>query len=105
MPGVIESCSVCRTEFEVQFRYQMEERDGGFAFYCSQDCQGKAVRGDDSGGVTCDACSKRFLVELVSQVVRIKGVRRYACSDPCRSQLLAEADGARLGADRKSTRL
>jgi chromosome partitioning protein len=98
MPGVIESCSVCRTEFEVQFRYQMEERDGGFAFYCSQDCQGKAVRGDDSGGVTCDACSKRFPVELVSQVVRIKGVRRYACSDPCRSQLLAEADGARLGA-------
>jgi chromosome partitioning protein len=97
MPGVIESCSVCRTEFEVQFRYQMEERDGGFAFYCSQDCQGKAVRGDDSGGVTCDACSKRFLVELVSQGVRIKGARRYACSDACRSQLLAEADGARLG--------
>jgi chromosome partitioning protein len=32
MPGVIESCSVCRAEFEVQFRYQMEEREGGFAF-------------------------------------------------------------------------
>jgi chromosome partitioning protein len=97
MPGMIESCSICRVEFEVQFRYQMEEREGGFAFYCSQDCQGKAVRGEDSGGVTCDGCSKRFAVELVSQVVRIKGARRYACSEPCRSQLLAEADGARLG--------
>ncbi len=98
MPGVIESCSVCKAEFEVQFRYQMEERDGGFAFYCSQDCQGKAVRGEDRDGVTCDACCKRFVVELVSQVVRVKGARRYACSAPCRSQLLAEADGARLGA-------
>jgi hypothetical protein len=98
MPGVIESCSVCRAEFEVQFRYQMEEREGGFAFYCSQECQGKAVRGEDSGGVTCDACSKRFAVELVSQVVCVKGARRYACSLPCRSQLLAEGEGARLGA-------
>jgi chromosome partitioning protein len=56
------------------------------------------VRGEDSGGVTCDGCSKRFVVELVSQVVRVKGARRYACSDACRTQLLAEADGARLGA-------
>jgi chromosome partitioning protein len=98
MPGVTESCSVCKREFDVQFRYQMEERDGGFAFYCSQDCHGKAVRGEDSGGVTCDGCGKRFAVELVSQVVRVKGARRYACSDACRTQLLAEGDGARLGA-------
>jgi chromosome partitioning protein len=98
MPGVTESCSICKREFDVQFRYQMEERGGGFAFYCSQECHGKAVRGEDSGGVTCDACGKRFAVELVSQVVRVKGARRYACSDACRTQLIAEGDGARLGA-------
>jgi chromosome partitioning protein len=98
MAGVIESCSICGGEFEVQFRYQMEERDGGFAFYCSQECHGKGVRGEDSGGVTCDACSKRFVVELVSQVLRVKGVRRYACSAACRTQLIAEGDGQRLGA-------
>jgi chromosome partitioning protein len=97
MAGMTEGCSVCGREFDVQFRYQMEEREGGFAFFCSQDCHGKSVRGDDSGGATCDACSKRFAVELVSQVVRVKGARRYACSDPCRTQLLAEASGARLG--------
>jgi chromosome partitioning protein len=97
MPGVTETCSICRREFDVQFRYQMEEKDGGFAFYCSQDCHGKAVRGEDSGGVTCDGCSKRFAVELVSQVVRVRGARRYACSDACRTQLLAEGEGARLG--------
>jgi chromosome partitioning protein len=98
MPSVTESCSICKGEFEVQFRYQMEEREGGFAFYCSQDCHGKAVRGEGSGGATCHACSKRFSVELVSQVVRVKGARRYACCEACRMQLLAEGDGARLGA-------
>jgi chromosome partitioning protein len=36
-------------------------------------------------------------VELVSQVVRVGGARRYACSDACRKQLLAEAGGERLG--------
>jgi hypothetical protein len=30
---ISESCSVCGGEFEVQFRYQMEERDGGFLFF------------------------------------------------------------------------
>ncbi len=97
MAAMIERCSVCGREYEVQFRYQMEERDGGFAFYCSQDCHGRSLRGELSGGVTCNACMKRFVVELVSQVVRVDGERRYACSDSCRKQLLAEAGGARLG--------
>ena len=96
--AMTESCSVCRRAFEVQFRYQMEERDGGFMFFCSQDCHGKAVRGELEGGVNCAACSKRFTVELVSQVLRVKGERTYACSEPCRTQLLAEAGGLRLGA-------
>ncbi len=65
---------------------------------CSQDCHGKAVRGETTGGATCSACQKRFRVELVSQVVRVRGELRHACSDECRRQILAEAGGARLGA-------
>lgn len=98
MAAMTESCSVCGVRFDVQFRYQMEERDGGFAFYCSHDCHGKAVRGETTGGATCAACKKRFRVELVSQVVRQRGELRHACSDDCRKQILAEAGGARLGA-------
>jgi chromosome partitioning protein len=97
MAGMTESCSVCGERFEVQFRYQMEERASGFAFYCSQDCHGKVVRGETTGGATCTACRKRFRVELVSQVVRIRGELRYACSEECRCQILAEAGGLRLG--------
>ncbi len=100
-----EGCSVCGTRFDVQFRYQMEERDGGFAFFCSQACHGKAVRGETTGGATCSACQKRFYVELVSQLVRVQGELRHACSDECRRQVLAESGGVRLGAIEASERV
>ncbi|MEO8876015.1 MAG: ParA family protein [Polyangiaceae bacterium] len=98
MAGVTESCSICSGTFDVQFRYQMEEKNGAFAFYCSHECHGRALRGEDEGGVVCTACSKRFALDLVSQVVRVQGERAYACSEACRAQLLAEAGGVRLGA-------
>lgn len=98
MAGMTESCSVCGHQFDVQFRYQMEERDGGFAFFCSQACHAKGIGGEQTGGVTCDACRKHFTVDLVSQVVRIKGQAHYACSPSCRQQLLEESNGTRLGA-------
>jgi chromosome partitioning protein len=97
MAAMTESCSICTRRFDVQFRYQMEEKDGGFAFYCSQACHDRGLSGEGAGGVVCSGCSKRFTVELVSQVVRVKTERKYACSDACRTQLLAEAGGARLG--------
>jgi chromosome partitioning protein len=97
MAGMTESCSVCAERFDVQFRYQMEERDGGFEFYCSHECHGKAVRGETTGGATCSACKKRFRVELVSQIVRVRGELRHACSEECRRQILDEVGGARLG--------
>src|ERR1043165_5080718 len=97
MAGMHESCTVCGRNFEVQFRYQMEERDNAFSFFCSQACHGKSLRGETTSGQVCTCCNKRFVVELVSQVVRIKGEARYACSEGCRSQLLAEAGGLRLG--------
>jgi chromosome partitioning protein len=91
-----ETCSVCAQRFDVQFRYQMEEHGGGFAFYCSQACHGKAVRGETTGGATCSACRTRFRVELVSHVVRVRGELHHACSEDCRRQILAEAGGARI---------
>ena len=94
---ISETCSVCGTSFDVVFRYQMEERNGGFAFYCSQKCLEKSQKGGDSGAVNCDACSKRFSPDLVSQILYIGGKRKHACSLDCRSQLQREAQGARLG--------
>jgi chromosome partitioning protein len=79
----------------------MEERDGGFLFFCSQKCLEQSQRGGEQGeGVgqaVCDACAKRFTPDLVSQVLYVAGKRHYACSLDCRAQLVREAKGARLG--------
>ncbi|WP_437681591.1 AAA family ATPase [Sorangium sp. So ce131] len=99
MSGISETCSVCGSGFEVQFRYQMEEKDGGFSFFCSQKCLEKSQLGGEGGAAlaTCDACAKRFTPDLVSQVLYVAGRRRYACSMGCRTQLVREANGVRLG--------
>ncbi|WP_434047519.1 MULTISPECIES: ParA family protein [Sorangium] len=99
MGGISETCSVCGTGFEVQFRYQMEEKDGGFSFFCSQKCLEKSQLGGEAGAAlaTCDACAKRFTPDLVSQVLYVAGRRHYACSLGCRTQLVREAKGVRLG--------
>src|SRR5215471_20226759 len=97
MASITESCSVCGSPFEPQFRYQMEEIRGGFAFYCSQACLERSQRASAEGSATCDACGKAFQVELVSSVFYLGGKRRYACSLGCRTQLTREASGARLG--------
>ncbi|WP_437282066.1 ParA family protein [Sorangium sp. So ce375] len=99
MGGISETCSVCGTGFEVQFRYQMEEKDGGFSFFCSQKCLEKSHLGGQDGAAlaTCDACAKRFPPDLVSQVLYVAGRRHYACSLGCRTQLVREAKGVRLG--------
>jgi chromosome partitioning protein len=82
------------------FRYQMEERDNAFVFFCSQEClqdsQRHGPRIDDSL-VTCEACATRFLPTLASQVFYRGDRRHYSCSMACRSQLLSEARGTRLG--------
>ena len=97
--AIREECSVCSKPFEVQLRWQMEERDGGFSFFCSRPCYEHTAAPD--AAVCCSACGKRFAVELVSQVVALKvngrTDRRYACGLSCREQLVAEANGARLG--------
>jgi chromosome partitioning protein len=96
MGAIHESCSVCGKAFEAQFRWQMEERAGGFWFFCSQACHQKDVFQDDRA--TCDACHKTFKVELAMHVLATKNGRKHVCSDACRAQVLAEADGKKLGA-------
>lgn len=93
--AIAESCSVCGKGFEVQLRWQMEERDGAFSYFCSRTCYETSAT--QSNGVACDGCGKRFVVELVSQVIAGKGGRKYACGDECREQLVRESNGARLG--------
>ncbi|MFP6685358.1 MAG: AAA family ATPase [Polyangiaceae bacterium] len=97
--AIQETCSECAETFDVLFSYQMEERNDAFAFFCSQTCLSKSQRaeGQDDESVVCDACYKRFTVNLVSQVMYSGGKRNYACSLKCRTQIRRESEGLRLG--------
>jgi chromosome partitioning protein len=96
--AIRETCSVCSNAFDVQFRYQMEERDGGFSFFCTQKCLDESQKkGAEGDGAVCDACAKRFTPTLASQIFYLGKRRAYACSNGCRAQIIREAAGARLG--------
>ncbi|MEI9950889.1 MAG: ParA family protein [Pseudomonadota bacterium] len=99
-------CTTCNNEFELHFRYQMEEHveqdDQGVAqtrhtFYCSQRCLEASHRGRTDGAVACDACATRFEVEFASQVLFTGGRRHYACSPDCRTRILSGVRSVRLG--------
>jgi chromosome partitioning protein len=94
--SIRESCSICTTTFDVQFRYQMEEKEGGFSFFCSQKCLETSQKQSDTGAV-CGACAKRFTLSLAAQILYVKGKRHYACGPECRVQIQSEAEGLRLG--------
>ena len=106
MVVINRTCTTCNNEFELHFRYQMEEHverdEQGVAhtrhtFYCSQRCLEASHRGRTDGAVPCDACATRFEVELASQVLFTGGRRHYACSPECRTRILSGVRSVRLG--------
>jgi chromosome partitioning protein len=106
MVVIPRNCDVCKTEFELHFRYQMEERneltEGGasvtrYAFYCSQRCLEASHKERSDGQVGCNACAMRFTVELAAHVLFTGGQRHYACSPDCRTRILDGVRSVRLG--------
>ena len=106
MVVINRTCTTCTNEFELHFRYQMEEHSEPdangvaqtrYTFYCSQRCLEASHRGRTDGAVPCDACASRFEVELASQVLFTGGRRHYACSPECRTRILSGVRSVRLG--------
>jgi chromosome partitioning protein len=98
MAGEARQCSICSTEFELCFRYQIEERaaaEGGSRFFCSQRCL-EASHGSGES-VKCDACAASFCVEFAAQVLFTGGRRHYACKPECRTRVLEGVRAVRLG--------
>src|SRR5450432_481697 len=106
MVVINRNCTICQNEFELHFRYQMEERTEAdasgvaqtrYTFYCSQRCLEASHHGRADGAVACDACATRFEVELASQVLFTGGRRHYACGAECRTRILSGVRAVRLG--------
>lgn len=101
-----KNCSVCSVRFDVHFSYQLEsweqQNPSGQsvryeAAYCSQSCLERSHRDRSDGLVACNACAKRFKVELAAQIVFTGGRRHYACDSACRARVLEGARAVRLG--------
>jgi chromosome partitioning protein len=89
-------------KFELHFSYQFEQVNNGESgsierYYCSQRCLEASHHGRADGQVACDACAKRFSVELAAQVLFTGGRRHYACSQLCRSRILEGVRQVRIG--------
>jgi chromosome partitioning protein len=100
MASAPSQCSVCSTDFELCFRYQVEERGpdaGGPLFFCSQRCLEASHSARNDGKAVCDACASAFKVELASQVLFTGGRRHYACKPQCRARVLQGVKAVRLG--------
>ncbi len=98
-------CSVCGVRFELHFRYQVEaleaSGEGEAAatpmYYCSQRCLEASHRSRADGQVACDACARRFTVDLAAQVLFTGGRRHYACGQACRQRVLEGMRAVRFG--------
>jgi chromosome partitioning protein len=106
METLSKNCSVCSVRFDVHFSYQLESweqpNSSGEgvryeAAYCSQSCLERSHRDRSDGLVACNACAKRFKVELAAQIVFTGGRRHYACDAACRARVLEGARAVRLG--------
>lgn len=101
MAASTPTCSVCNVKFELHFSYQLEQITGEKGteerFYCSQRCLEASHHGRSDGQVACDACAKRFAVELAAQVLFTGGRRHYACSNVCRTRILEGVRQMRVG--------
>ena len=77
------ACNVCNREFEVRFRYQVREENGGYIYICSTGCQQKLLA-EPEGGCECSTCGTAFQFEYPYQVRVGDGLRHYFCSPKCR---------------------
>lgn len=102
MAIALNGCSVCGKRFEVRFRYQIEERDGTTAYFCSQKCQQSlgTMGAAAAERPSCDVCGRRFDPTYAYQIASVGDERRLFCSEPCRAQGLA-TPGARATGPRR----
>ena len=88
MSTVLKTCNVCGKEFLVKFRFQLEQRDGGVVYYCSQTCRDGATTG--RGEIRCDTCDKPFEPKYAYQQARDGERVLHFCSMECRNPVVTE---------------
>jgi chromosome partitioning protein len=88
MSNALKSCCVCSKEFLVKFRYQIDRRDDGVIYYCSQSCRTEAQ--SERGEVECANCGSAFELKYAYQRVEKGDETVHFCSMDCRNPVVTD---------------
>ncbi len=82
MSTPVHVCSVCSTEFELRFAYQVLRASDQVFHFCSQACHERHLF--SARQRTCSVCSSDFELQFAYQQAQVDGEVRYFCSTDCR---------------------
>ncbi len=88
MSNALKKCCVCGKEFLVKFRMQIEHRDDGVIYYCTQSCRGEEQA--SRGQVECSTCATPFEPRYAFQRVEAAGTVSHFCSMECREPAVSQ---------------
>ncbi len=103
MSSPLKTCCVCEKQFLVKLRTQIEQRDDGPIYYCSQLCRAQAQ--SNRGEVECRACKKSFEPKYAYQEVKTADETTYFCSMECRNPVVTDLRKAATMAERGPMRI
>ncbi len=90
MSTPVHDCSVCRTNFELRFAYQVLRTPDSVFHFCSQQCHEKHLF--SARQKSCSVCTTDFELQYAYQQAQVDGEVHYYCSTECRT---AELEGVR----------
>ncbi|MEE2780032.1 MAG: ParA family protein [Myxococcota bacterium] len=91
-------CSVCGTQFVVQYSYQQQETPAGPVTYCSQRCHEKALFAETEH--ECSVCGVPFQLRYAYQQTFVGGAQAWYRSLDCRDKPVRQEALVRKGAHR-----
>lgn len=103
MASALKTCSVCKSQFLVKFRFQIEQLDGDVTYFCSQQC--RQVSTEARGRHHCSVCDEPFEPTYAYQRVQSENEVRYFCSMECRRPALEEFRHRRVHEQRGAMRI
>ena len=86
MSTPVHDCSVCATDFELRFAYQVLRTSDQVFHFCSQKCHERHLF--SARQKSCSVCTSDFELQYAYQQAQVDGETRFFCSSECRTSEL-----------------
>ncbi len=81
--SALKTCSTCKNQFLVKFRWQIETSKTGVKYYCAENC--RSEKREEVGKNTCSVCEKGFELKYAYQRLEQGSKVTLFCSMECRN--------------------